>query len=138
MGKRNIKAMEFYQTYESAEEILCLLKKRHSYFCRNGPETRGEKQGKNTQVRYTVIISRTTHRTCFPPAARSNSSNWNLFIAVDLFTAQRAQPETTAMLTEWGDVSVGPVKGRNPKSLGSGGVGLRRTVKHLCLEVDQL
>lgn len=41
------------------------------------------------------------------------------------------------MLTEWGDVSVGPVKGRNPKVLGGGSVVLR-TVEHLCSEVDQL
>lgn len=49
VGKRNIKAMEFYQTYESAEEILCLLKKRCSYFCRNGPGARGKKQGEKTR-----------------------------------------------------------------------------------------
>lgn len=47
------------------------------------------------------------------------------------------------MLTEWGDVSVGPIKGRNLKGQGRGGVevgvsGLTRTVNHLCSEVDQL
>lgn len=57
MGKRNMKAMEFYQTYESSEEILYLLKKRHSYFCRNGPGARGKEEETN-QVRYAVIISR--------------------------------------------------------------------------------
>ena len=117
------------------------MKKRRSYFYRNGPGAREKKQGKKKQVRYTVIVSRTqceAHTgTCFPPAARSNSNNWNLFITIDLFTTQRAQPETTEMLTEWGDVSVGPVKGRNPKRLGGGNVVLR-TVKHLCSEVDQL
>ena len=52
-----MKAMELYQTNESVEEILYLLKKRHSYFGRNGPGARGKEEETN-QVRYGVIISR--------------------------------------------------------------------------------
>ena len=52
-----MKAMELYQTCESVEEILYLLKKRRSYFGRNGPGARGKEEETN-QVRYGVIISR--------------------------------------------------------------------------------
>ena len=64
--------------------------------------------------------------TCLPPAAaRSKSNNWNFLVTIDLLTAQRAQPETTAVLTEWRDVSAGPVKGKKSKRTpGWGGLAL--------------
>lgn len=99
-----------------------------------------------------LIISRASWEphtgTCLPPAARSNSNNWDLFVIIDLFTAQRAQPETTAMLTEQREVwrlGLGAgereaCKGKKSKmTLGQRrGVVLRKTVKHLYSEVDQL
>lgn len=45
------------------------------------------------------------------------------------------------MLTERRDVSAGPVKGKKSKRTlgrGGGGVGHRKTVKHLYSEMDQL
>lgn len=57
-----------------------------------------------------------------PAAARSKSNNWNFLVTIDLLTAQRAQPETTAVLTEWRDVSVGPVKGKKSKRTPGWGV----------------
>lgn len=107
----------------SAQRKSFICWRNDSYFCRNRPGARrGEKQ-----VRYAVIISRASCEphtgTCSPPAARSNSNSLNYFVTIDLFTAQRAQPETTALLTEWRDVSVGPGKGKNPKGLWGRGVG---------------
>lgn len=116
--------MEFYQTCESTEEILCLLKKWCSYFCRNGPGARGKKKeipGK-TYCDNKQNWMWPPHRSLLSTCSKKQSNNWNLCVAIDLFDALRAQPETTAMLTEWGDVSVGPIKGRNLKGQGWGGV----------------